>query len=43
MLWKVAVADRTAKLIAANEEFRSKEQLDGLFELSPDEIIPDRR
>ena len=37
---EVAVADRTAKLIAANEEFRrEKEQLDGLFELSPDAVI----
>src|SRR5580692_10624 len=37
---EVAVADRTAKLIAANEEFRrEKEQLDGLFELSPDAVL----
>src|ERR1700686_303766 len=34
------VADRTARLTAANEEFRKeKEQLDGLFELSPDAVI----
>jgi PAS domain S-box-containing protein len=33
-------ADRTARLTAANEEFRKeKEQLDGLFELSPDAVI----
>src|SRR3984893_8338433 len=37
---EVAVADRTARLIAANEELRKeKEQLDGLFELSPDAVI----
>jgi len=37
---EVAIADRTAKLTAANEEFRrEKEQLDGLFELSPDAVI----
>jgi PAS domain-containing protein len=37
---EVAVADRSAKLTAANEEFRrEKEQLDGLFELSPDAVI----
>src|SRR6202140_4520641 len=37
---EVAVADRTARLTAANEEFRKeKEQLDGLFELSPDAVI----
>jgi PAS domain S-box-containing protein len=37
---EVAVADRSAKLTAANEEFRKeKEQLDGLFELSPDAVI----
>src|SRR6266851_5639522 len=37
---EVAVADRTARLTAANEEFRrEKEQLDGLFELSPDAVI----
>src|SRR5712672_2841533 len=36
----VAVADRTARLTAANEELRrEKEQLDGLFELSPDAVI----
>src|SRR5258707_14026064 len=36
---EVAVADRTARLTAANEEFRrEKEQLDGLFELSPDAV-----
>src|SRR6266851_1949760 len=37
---EVAVAGRTARLTAANEEFRrEKEQLDGLFELSPDAVI----
>src|ERR1700720_4464989 len=37
---EAAVADRSAKLSAANEEFRrEKEQLDGLFELSPDAVI----
>jgi PAS domain S-box-containing protein len=37
---EVAVADRSAKLTAANEEFRrEKEQLDELFELSPDAVI----
>src|SRR6266478_3828498 len=37
---EVAVADRTARLTAANEELRrEKEQLDGLFELSPDAVI----
>src|ERR1700679_1247352 len=37
---EVAVADRTAELTAANEELhRRKEQLDGLFELSPDAVI----
>ena len=37
---EVAIADRTAKLTAANEDLRSrKEQLDGLFELSPDAVI----
>jgi hypothetical protein len=37
---EVAVADRTAKLTAANEEVRrEKEQLDGLFELAPDAVI----
>src|SRR3954471_21785457 len=34
------IADRTAKLTAANEDLhRRKEQLDGLFELSPDAVI----
>ena len=37
------VADRTARLTAANEELRrEKAQLDGLFELSPDAVIPIR-
>jgi PAS domain S-box-containing protein len=37
---EVAIADRTAKLTAANEELhRRKEQLDALFELSPDAVI----
>jgi hypothetical protein len=37
---EVAVADRTARLTAANEEFRrEKAQLDGLFELLPDAVI----
>src|SRR5712671_7357107 len=37
---EVTVADRTARLTAANEELRrEKEQLDGLFELSPDAVI----
>jgi PAS domain S-box-containing protein len=37
---EVEVADRTASLTAANEELhREKEQLDGLFELSPDAVI----
>src|SRR5258708_7302179 len=37
---ELAIADRTAKLTAANEELhREKEQLDGLFELSPDAVI----
>src|SRR3984893_7069192 len=37
---EVAVADRTARLTAANEELRrEKEQLDGLFELSSDAVI----
>jgi PAS domain S-box-containing protein len=37
---EVAIADRTAKLNAANEDLhRRKEQLDGLFELSPDAVI----
>src|SRR6266478_2182995 len=37
---EVAIADRTAKLTAANEDLHSRtEQLDGLFELSPDAVI----
>src|SRR5258708_2027400 len=37
---ELAIADRTAKLTAANEHLQSrKEQLDGLFELSPDAVI----
>src|ERR1700746_822876 len=37
---ELAIADRTARLTAANEELhREKEQLDGLFELSPDAVI----
>src|SRR3954454_22465954 len=37
---EVAIADRTAKLTAANEDLRRrKEQLEGLFELSPDAVI----
>ncbi|HWF47721.1 MAG TPA: PAS domain S-box protein, partial [Bryobacteraceae bacterium] len=37
---EVAIADRTAKLTAANEDLRRRrEQLDGLFELSPDAVI----
>src|SRR5712672_4691412 len=37
---EVAIADRTAKLTAANEDLlRQKEQLDGLFDLSPDAVI----
>ena len=37
---EVAIADGTAKLNAANEDLhRRKEQLDGLFELSPDAVI----
>src|SRR5258705_11857407 len=37
---EVAIVDRTAKLMAANEKLRrKKEQLDGLFELSPDAVI----
>src|SRR5258708_3762574 len=37
---EVEVADRTAKLTAANEDLQSRtEQLDGLFELSPDAVI----
>jgi PAS domain S-box-containing protein len=35
-----AIVDRTAKLTVANEDLRRrKEQLDGLFELSPDAVI----
>src|SRR5882724_8707465 len=37
---EVEVRDRTARLTASNEEFRrEKEQLDALFELSPDAVI----
>jgi PAS domain S-box-containing protein len=37
---EVEVAERTASLTVANEELhREKEQLDGLFELSPDAVI----
>jgi PAS domain-containing protein len=37
---EVAITERTAALIAANEDLhRRKEQLDGLFELSPDAVI----
>jgi len=37
---EVAIADRTAELTAANEALhRRREQLDGLFELSPDAVI----
>jgi PAS domain S-box-containing protein len=37
---EVAVADKTTRLTAANEELRrEKEQLDELFELSPDVVI----
>jgi PAS domain S-box-containing protein len=37
---EIAIVDRTAKLTAANEELhRRKEQLDALFELSPDAVI----
>ncbi len=37
---EVEVADRTTKLTAANEDLQSqKEQVDGLFELSPDAVI----
>src|ERR1700721_136460 len=37
---EVAVVDATAKLTAANEDLhRRKEELDGLFELSPDAVI----
>src|ERR1700742_3436154 len=36
---EVEIVDRTAKLTAANEDLhRRKEQLDGLFELSPDAV-----
>jgi PAS domain S-box-containing protein len=37
---EVEVADQTARLTAANEELqREKEQVDGLFELSPDAVL----
>src|SRR6266404_1704128 len=37
---EVAIVNRTAELTAANEDLhREKEQLDGLFELSPDAVI----
>src|SRR6267154_5852327 len=37
---EVAIVERTARLTAVNEELgREKEQLDGLFELSPDAVI----
>jgi PAS domain S-box-containing protein len=37
---EVAITDRTAQLTTANEDLRKrKEQLDGLFELSPDAVI----
>src|ERR1700751_2210464 len=37
---EVTITDRTAKLTAANEELhRRKEQIDALFELSPDAVI----
>jgi len=37
---EVAIAERTAKLTAANEDLhKRKEQLDALFELSPDAVI----
>src|SRR3954469_2324276 len=37
---EAAIADRTATLTVANEDLRrQKEQLDGLFELSPDAVI----
>ena len=37
---EVAIVDRTAELTAANEDLqRRQEQLDGLFELSPDAVI----
>src|ERR1700761_3896406 len=36
----IEVADRTARLTSANEELRrQREQVDGLFELSPDAVI----
>src|SRR6201996_3800979 len=36
----IEVADRTARLTAANEDLRrQREQVDGLFELSPDAVI----
>src|SRR5712675_78347 len=37
---EVAITDRTSELAAANEDLhKRKEQLDGLFELSPDAVI----
>jgi formate hydrogenlyase transcriptional activator len=37
---EVSIVDRTARLTAANEDLlRRKEELDGLFELSPDAVI----
>src|ERR1700739_843319 len=37
---EVAIVDRTARLTAANEELNTrKEQLDALFQLSPDAVI----
>jgi PAS domain S-box-containing protein len=37
---EVAITDQTAELTAANQDLhRRKEQLDGLFELSPDAVI----
>jgi len=37
---EVAITDRSTKLTAANEDLlRQKEQLDALFELSPDAVI----
>ena len=37
---EVAIVDRTAELNTANEDLhRRKEQLDGLFQLSPDAVI----
>ena len=37
---EIGIADRTTKLTAANKDLnRQKEQLDGLFELSPDAVI----